>query len=246
MMPGGIRYDADCATFDFGANDKPASDRVLLRSQEWVTECMPVGDPRHGGGQNCWDRPGNAWTQDVSVTLRNRPAPLPWEHDSFRVCLQGPWIYTDTIEAAYDYSNVSPDRNGGDVVLAAGKRTPESPDPVGVLADLNAQLKMTFADKWSSYYPGERIALKVELKKVVKFWPDATILEKEVTLPVAAAYGVDLNKFAAEFSSKPEAGKEYYVKYSIKRIGAVSKPSYTKTLETAKVSYTPALDVAAE
>jgi len=243
----GLRYDMDCATFNFGPNDKPASDRVWLRSQEWETECQPVGDPRHGGGQNCWERPGMSWSQGVQITLQNRPALLPWEHDTFRVCLQGPWIYTDTIEAAYDYQNVSPSRDGGDIVLAATRKTPESPDPVGVLADLNAQLKVTFTDKWASYYSGEQIALKVELKKVVKFWPDSTLLEKEITLPVAASYGVDLNKFVSEFSSKPEAGKQYYVKYSIKRIGAVSKPSYTRTLETGKASYAPAaLEVAAE
>ncbi|MDE2143159.1 MAG: hypothetical protein KGJ84_12185, partial [Elusimicrobia bacterium] len=216
------------------------SDRVWLRSQEWVTECQPVGDPRHGGGQTCWDRPGMSWSQGVQVTLQNRPALLPWERDSFRVCLQGPWVYTDTIEAAYDYKNVSSGRDGGDIVLAAGRRTPESPDPVGVLADLGAQLKLNFTDKWASYYAGEKIVLKVELKKVVKFWPDATLLDKEVTLPVAASYAVDLNQFAGSFSSKPEAGKQYYVKYSIKRVGSVSNDHDTKALETAKISYAPA------
>ncbi|MFI5346687.1 MAG: hypothetical protein ACHQ51_09970 [Elusimicrobiota bacterium] len=235
-----MRYDMDCASFNFGPNDKPVSDRVWLRSQEWVTECQPVGDPRHGGGQNCWERPGMSWSQGVQLTLQNRPALLPWEHDSFRVCLQGPWVYTDTIEAAYDYKTASTGRDGGDIVLVAGRKTPESPDPVGVLADLGAQLKLNFTDKWASYYPGEQIVLKVELKKVVKFWPDATLLDKEITLPVAATYGVDLNQFAGSFSSKPEAGKQYYVKYSIKRVGSVSNDRYTKTLETAKISYAPA------
>jgi hypothetical protein len=237
---GGQRYDVDCADVRFGPSDQPVSALVFLRSQEWVTECAPVGDPRRGGGQSCWERPGSVWTQDVRVTLQNRPPLLPWEHDSFRVCLQGPWVSADSVETAYEYKNVSSGRDAGNVVMAAGRRTPESPDPVGVLADLGAQLKLNFTDKWASYYPGEQIVLKVELKKVVKFWPDATVLDKEITLPVAAAYAVDLNQFAGSFSSKPEAGKQYYVKYSIKRVGSVSNDHDTKTLETAKVSYAPA------
>jgi hypothetical protein len=242
----GMRYDMDCVAFTFSAADKPASDRVWLRSQEWVTECTPVGDPRRGGGQQCYERPGMSWTQAVRITLQDRPQLLPWEHDSFRVCLQGPWIYTDSLETAYEYRNVSSSRDAGDIVLAAGRKTPEAPDNAGVLAALDSHLKLSFNDKWSSYYAGEQIALRIELKKVVKFWPDATILEKEVTLPVSAAYGVDLNAFASATASKPEAGKEYYVKYSIKRIGSVSRQVYTKTLETAKVTYAPGLDVAAQ
>jgi hypothetical protein len=234
---GGQRYDVECAAVTFGANDKPVSDRVWLRSQEWVTECAPVGDPRRGGGQQCWERPGMSWNEPIQITLQNRPALLPWERDSFRVCLQGPWVYVDTIEAAYDYRTVS-GRNGDDIVLAAGRRTPESPDPVGVLADLNAQFKVSFADKWASNYAGEKIVLKMELKKVVKFWPDATVLTKEAAFPVAASYGVDLNQFAAEF--KPEAGKQYYVKYSIKRVGSISNDRFTRALETGKISYAPA------
>jgi hypothetical protein len=234
-----LRYDSDCVYFSFAPNDGPVSDSVWLRSQEWETVCQPVGDPRHGGGQNCWERPGMSWSERVRITLAGRPPLLPWERDTFRICLQGPWIYTDQIETAYDYRFTSSRGDAGDLVATAGRRTPESPDPNGVSAALSGQLKVTFADKWSSYYAGEQIALKIELKKVVKFWPDATILEKEVVVPVAAAYAVDLNQYSGSFSSKPEAGKEYYVKYSIKRIGAVSRPDYTKKLETPKISYAP-------
>ncbi|MBI3565151.1 MAG: hypothetical protein HY079_08145 [Elusimicrobia bacterium] len=237
---GGSRYDTDCVRFTFSATDAPVTDRVWLRSQEWVTECQPVGDPRRGGGQQCWDRPGFSYSEAVRITLRDRQPLLPWEHDSFRVCLQGPWVYTDALETAYDYTLVSNGADGGDIVLAAGRKIPQSPDPGGISGTLTAQLKMTFADKWASYYAGEKVVLKIELKKVVKFWPDATVLTKDVELPAAAAYAADLNAFVAEMASKPEAGKQYYAKYSFKRVGSVSRDSWTKAQETGRVSYAPA------
>lgn len=236
----GNRYDMDCVRFTFAPQDALVTDRVWLRSQEWVTECRPVGDPRHGGGQQCWDRPGYSYSEAVRLVLKDRGALLPWEHDSFRVCLQGPWLYTDALETAYDYTLVNDGYGSGDVVLRAGRKIAQSPDPAGIAGTMTPQLKLTFADKWASYYAGEKVVLKLELKKVVKFWPDQTVLTKEVELPVAASYAADLNAFVGEMASKPEAGKQYYAKYSFKRVGSVSRDSWTKAQETAKVSYAPA------
>ncbi|OGR90066.1 MAG: hypothetical protein A2V88_08205 [Elusimicrobia bacterium RBG_16_66_12] len=238
--PGGRRTIPDCVAFTFSPTDNPVSESVYLRSTEYVTECQPVGDPRHGGGQNCWERPGYSYSQRVQVTLRDRQPLLPWEHDVFRVCLDGPWLYTNVIEAAYDYKLVSAGADSGRIVLSPTRKIPMRPDPVGVLADLSGQFVLNFKDKWSSYYPGENIVLKIALTKEVKFWPDYAILTKEITVPVAEAYRFDLNKFAAEFSEKPAAGKDYYVAYSIKRTGKVSKNDFTKALETSRVSYAPA------
>ncbi len=237
----GSRYDMDCADISFRAGDGATSAGVALRSQEWETQCQPVGDPRYGGGQNCWDVPGMSWNQTVSVTRQNPQPLLPWEHDTFRVCLQGPWIFTDAVQTAYSYKVVSNGADTGEVVVLAGGRTPEPPDPAGVLATLTPQLKVVLADKWVSYYALEKITLKLKLKKVVKFWPDATLLEKEVSVPVSASESVDLRQFLGEFSSQPEAGQQYYVEYSIARVGSVSDASFTKELETGKVSYAPAV-----
>lgn len=235
-----LRYDMDCATIAFGANDKPVSDRVWLRSQEWQTQCTPVGDPRHGGGQNCWEQPGMSWSQGVQITLQGRGQVLPWERDVFRVCMNGPWVYADPVLTTHKYQEVS-NGSDGDIVEAATARTLQAPDPVGVLGTVTPQFVATFTDKWASYYPGETVTLRIELKKNVPIFPDATLLKKDVTLPVAASYTVDLSKFAAEFSQKPVAGKTYYVRYSIRRDGGkVSTTDFTDELETAKVSYAPA------
>lgn len=240
---GPSNYDMDCANVTFNAGTGPVSEPVFLRSQEWVTECAPVGgDPRHGGGgQTCWQRPGMSWTQQARITVSNPKPLLPWEHDSFRVCLMGPWLSADALDTAYKYTVTSQGQDSGSIVVVAGAKTPEAADPAGVTGDLNASLALNLSDKWASYYAGERITVRVELKKVVKFWPDAQVFEKDVDLPVASSYPLDLAKLAAQAGQKLEAGKQYYAKYSIKRVGTVSKADFTKTLETGKVSYAAAL-----
>ncbi|OGS41739.1 MAG: hypothetical protein A2506_09285 [Elusimicrobia bacterium RIFOXYD12_FULL_66_9] len=176
----------------------------------------------------------------MQVTIRDRQPLLPWEHDRFRVCLDGPWLYSDVLEAAYDYKLVSAGADNGNIVVAPTRKVAMRPDPVGVLADLSGQFVMNFKDKWASYYPGENIVLKITLKKEVKFWPDYAVLEKEIALPVSEAYKVDLSRFLSDFTAKPEAGKNYYAVYSIKRTGSVSKNDFTKGIETGRVSYAPA------
>ncbi len=61
-------------------------------------------------------------------------------------------------------------------------------------------------------------------------WFDPVIAEGSFTAAVAESYAADLSK------NNFENGKSYYVEYSIRRIGKVSKDSFTRTLETNKVS----------
>ena len=62
-------------------------------------------------------------------------------------------------------------------------------------------------------------------------WFDPTIAEGTFSAASADSYVVDLSK------NKFENGKSYYVEYSIRRVGKVSKDSFTKTLETGKVAH---------
>ncbi len=234
----GMRYDMSCTNIVFHAGDKPTSNGVWLKSQEWDTQCQYVGAPPYGS-QQCWDVPGNSWSQQVTVTISNPQPLLPWEQNVFRVCLQGPWLTTDPVQAAYSFKVVSDGYDTGGVVVSAGARTPEAPDPVGVTGQLNAQLHLQLTDKWSTYYKGEQTVVKVELKKHVDFWPDESLIETSVTLPVAASYDVDLNRYAAQFSQKPASGSRYYVEYSVERVGSVSSAEFTPELKTAQVSYAP-------
>lgn len=233
------RYETDCVRFTFAPDDAATSEAVWLRSTEWVEECH-WGDPRHGGRQ-CWERPGYTYRERVQITLRDRKPLLPWESDTFRVCLQGPWLDIDDVATAYDYKVVNGGDRNGHFVLAPTKKTPMKPDPAGIAAQsLSSALALTLKDKWASYYAGEKVSFKLTLKKDVPNWFDPTLIEKEVVFAAADPYSVDLKAYAGEFSQKLEAGKKYYVKISFKRLGQVSKDSSVDIGETEHVEYRPA------
>ena len=127
---------------------------------------------------------------------------------------------------------ISGGSRNGNYIVAPGKKIPQRPDPVGVLAELDDAMKLTLADKWASYYAGESIEIKYTLKKDVPNWFDPTIASGELKSATAGAYSVDLSK-----AGKFEHGKKYYVEYSIRRLGKVSKDSWTKTMETGKATH---------
>jgi hypothetical protein len=228
---GGRRTIQDCVSVSFGANDPAASPTFDLRSTEYIEECYQTGDPRNGGGRQCYERPGMTYYERASVTIQNRLPLLPWERDTFRVCLDGPWLSIYDVETAYDYSRVSGGNYNGAYILAPGRKIAQRPDPVGVLGDLDSAMKLTLKDKWAAYYPGESIEIKYTLKKYVQNWFDPTIAEGTLSSAVAESYLVDLSK------NKFENGKSYYVEYSIRRIGRVSTDKFTKTLETGKTTH---------
>ena len=228
--PGGRRTIADCVSVSFGANDPASSPSFELRSTEYIEECYNTGDPRNGGGRQCYERVGMTYHERASVSIQNRLALLPWERDSFRVCLDGPWLSINEIETAYDYRLISGGNYNGNYILAPGKKIAQRPDPVGVLGELDGAMKLTLKDKWTSYYPGENIEIKYTLKKDVPNWFDPTIAEGTLKSASADSYFVDLSK------NKFENGKSYYVEYSIRRLGKVSKDTWTRTLETGKTT----------
>ncbi|PIR15222.1 MAG: hypothetical protein COV48_15555 [Elusimicrobia bacterium CG11_big_fil_rev_8_21_14_0_20_64_6] len=229
---GGRRTVEDCVSVSFGANDPAASPRFSLHSQEYVEECYQTGDPRNGGGRQCYERPGMSYHELASVTLQDRKPLLPWERDTFRVCLDGPWLSIYDIETAYDYRLISGGSYNGAYILAPGKKIAQRPDPVGVLGELDAAMKFTLKDKWASYYAGESIEIKYTLKKDVPNWFDPTITEGILSAAVAESYLVDLSK------NNFQNGKKYYVEYSIRRIGTVSNNKFTRTLESNKMTRT--------
>jgi len=228
---GGRRTERDCVSVSFGANDNPASHSYQLRSQEYYEECYQTGDPRHGGGRQCYERLGRTYYERVSVTIQDRQALLPWERDTFRVCLEGPWLSLDAIETAYDYRRISGGNYNGAYIVAPGRKIAQRPDPVGVLGELDSAMKLTLKDKWASYYAGETIEIKYALKKHVENWFDTLVAEGSWTSAVGESYSADLSK------NTFESGKKYYVEYSIRRVGKVSTDKFTKTLETNKTPY---------
>lgn len=231
LYPGGRRTMPDCVTVSFGANDPASSPSFDLQSTEYVEECWQTGDPRYGGGRQCYERPGMTYRERASVTIRDRRPLLPWERDAFRVCLDGPWLSINELETAYDYRLISGGNYDGAYVVAPGKKIAQRPDPVGVLGELDSAMKLTLKDRWASYYAGETVEIKWTLKKDVPNWFDPVIGQGQFSAAAAEAYAADLSK-----AGKLESGKSYYVEYSIRRVGKVSKDSWTKALETNKVA----------
>lgn len=237
------RFDRDCVHFSFRPEDPARSESVWLRSQEWVEECRY--DPPHGG-RNCWERPGFSYSERVQVTLRERWQMYPWESDNFEVCLEGPWLDVYRMESAYEYKMVSGGNRDGNILMAPVQKTAMRPDPAGVTPQgLSSQLRLELSDRWAAQYAGETTVVSATLVKHVKFWPDATIVSKELSFPAAASYAVDFLSFAGEFSQRLEAGKEYYVKYKFRRLGRISKDKWTDATETGKAKYQPAAALAA-
>lgn len=237
------RYDSDCVTFTFSPTDANVSETVYLRSTEWVEECTHTGDPRHGGGRQCWERPGMTYNERVRITLQDRQELFPWEYDKFRVCLQGPWLNWDDVATAYEYKSVRGGSRDGDIVLAPVKKLRMRPDPTGILMKpLTSSMVLGLTDKWINYYAkdGEKVVLKVVFKKDVPNWFDPTLLETELEFPVVPE-NIDLTAYAAKFSEKLQAGKKYYVKLSFKRVGRISKEDWVDAGETSPVAYQPSL-----
>ncbi len=222
----GGRSQSDCVTISFGANDSPVSPMYDLRSWEQRGECYRVNDPLYGGYTDCVSHRH----ERVSITIRDRRALLPWERDTFRVCLEGSWLSFIEVETAYDYHRVSGGSFNGAYVLAPVRKVAQRPDPVGVVGELDSALMFTLQDRWASYYSGERIEIRYALKKHVRNWFDAVVMEGTLDLAVADSYAVDLSK-AGGFDDDAR----YYVEYEIRRVGKISRSSFTKTLTTAKV-----------
>ncbi|MBI5630816.1 MAG: hypothetical protein HY921_08030 [Elusimicrobia bacterium] len=231
---GDNRYEQDCAVFTFEPNDPPVSERFRLMSREWEQRCQPGPN----GTWQCWEVPGFLYSEIARISLQDRRPLLPWESDSFRVCLEGPWLSIYQLESGYDYKLV---RGGPDFALAPVKKIPMGPDPNGIAVEsLSGSLQLGLQDKWASYYQGEKIFLKLVVKKEVNFPWDPTVAVIDATMTVALDYKVNLLDYADKFDGKPVPGSKYYVQVSFKRLGAVSTDEQVKAGDSAHVPYQPA------
>jgi hypothetical protein len=223
------RFEPDCKDVVFQPEDAPVSRPLTLTSVEWVTDCVPSGS---GGAQSCFEREGRSDSRAVRVTLAGRRPLHPWESDVFRACLTGPDLSVAPLSTAYDYTSTSDGALEGNVIFVPGAKRLLPPDPRGVQAVLTPGLTLAFYDLWADDYPGERIELKMTLMRAHSFWPDEVVVEKDVALPVARNYTVELS------AAVHRPGEVYYARYSVRRLGGlVSTTALTPELQTEKVSY---------
>ena len=249
-------YTRDCSRFTFDATGAAAtSDKVSLASTEYVQECHntggyyvpgPNGQPGHyvPGHQNCYERPGQTWRQSAQVRIAAR-ALLPWENETFEVCLEGPWLRLNTVDAAYKYTVTETGHFDVLFDLAPQHKVAMKPDPNGVnmtafsYDPATKKFKVSLADKWGSEYAGEKLAVKVELKRDVANWFDSALGSKEFTFD--AARGYDFEFSAPELD---KGVKKYYLKWGFRRVGKLSRDAYMEKGETIRLELASAPDKA--
>ena len=257
-IPPGIRRTRDCTRFTLGHSDKEiTTEKVLLRSEEYRTECDTYYVPGPNGQQipqqHCYE---NLWeTYRAKVQLNLKPRKLfPWERETFEVCLEGPFTYLYQHEVAYKYKV---NKKGYDDVLYTllpEYKIPMLPDPDGInyteFSYNKETNKYTFKlnDKWAKEYAGEKVKIKIELKKDIANWFDSSIGTKEYIFDVKSNYYIEfsedeltkpkINNSDDETYKSPEKLFEtrgYYIKWGFARIGEISKDKLIDKGETNRI-----------
>ena len=264
-VPGFTHYSRDCVRFSFGPSDAAlASDRVWLRSTEYVQEChnvpvqqchtVMVPGPNNTQvpqqqchtvyQQQCYERPGMTWSATAQVKMAARKL-FPWERESFDVCLDGPWMDIYAHEAAYKYSVNRQGNYDTLFELAAQSKIAMKSDENGInYADFNyadGKFNLKAADKWAKEYAGEKVAITVELYKEGWWIFNGYLGSKEFTFDAADLYTMsftekDLEKALAEEDDSFRGAKKYYAKWSFKRMGPISKDNVVKKDKTPSIT----------
>jgi hypothetical protein len=245
-----VNYSRDCVRFTFGPEDSGAlTDKIYLRSTQYETVCHTVMVPGPNGTQvpqqSCHEQPGMTWYEYGQIKMADRKL-LPWEKESFEMCLQGPWLDLYVNAAGYRYTAERSGHSGFTLfTLTAHEKTPMKADEDGVnyagfeFKDGKFVFKAT--DKWAKEYAGEKIAIKVELYKDNALFFDTFKGEKEFTFDAAASYEM---AFTEDELSKPEAdpadgmrgAKKYFLKWGFKRVGSISKDNFVKKDKTPAIT----------
>lgn len=225
---GAFRATRDCAIIKFTHGQGEISSPVVLKSEIFKKVCQ-----RHNGREYCHDELERTVEKPVIVALTGERSMLPWEMDAFGVCLQGDNLKADVIEASHKYKvRHRSDEEGNHVIEAhAKKKLRTEPDPTGIeMAGFrydagSAHFVLTLKDKWAEYYEGDLTEIKFALKRDVPRWRDSTVIRKEIRLDPAASYAVRFADYPRDLREEIMSGERYYVEWSFKRKGKVSKGS---------------------
>src|SRR3989339_1050277 len=134
-------YTRDCARFDFGPETPSDSDTAWLDSQEWIEECDIVQVPVYNNTGHivgyhpetrCRQRQGYMhYNRSVRLSIGRRTL-LPWEKETFDVCLEGSWMNLQPLSNAYEYSIAETGGYNTQYTLTPVRKIPASPDPAGI------------------------------------------------------------------------------------------------------------------
>lgn len=255
-ISGERRVTRDCARFNFGPSDSEVmSDKVWLRSEEYVTECYTTYVPGPNGQQipqqNCYERPAMTYRSQAQINIKPRKL-WPWEKETFEVCLEGQWLDIYTIEAGYKYKISKHGYNDVLFVLTPEYKIAMNPDIDGLnyteFSYNKDTKKYTFKlnDKWAKEYAGEKLYIKTELKKDKANWFDSSLGYKEYTFDVKDNYTIEFSEDELIIpetnnsndnyrSEKLFETRGYYLEWGFKRIGKISKDKFIDKGETNRI-----------
>jgi hypothetical protein len=240
------------------------SELAYLESVEYVQECHYIPDPPpppnpqpgphpgpfpgpngpHGPkaidvsavdskGMQCYERPADTFRRSVQLSMGARQL-LPWENDSFEVCMEGPNVDIRPRSTAYSYGIT---QSGGYDVryeLTPQYKVTTAPDPNGlnVAAFTYANGKFTFnvSERWGNEYAGNKVAIDIELYKDGFLFFNSYKGKKEFVFDTAsggysmtfAENELDTSKAVSTPEDNMRGPKKYFLKWSFHRIGNVS------------------------
>ncbi|MBI5202068.1 MAG: hypothetical protein HY925_10820 [Elusimicrobia bacterium] len=231
----------ECTTLSLPPGGPAKTEEVWLSSTDFEHDCYYRGDPRYGGGRDCYDRPAGTHRERVQIESRGNRSTNPWERETFQACLEGRWLDVRGLQTAYRYDIKEDPMQWGHFLATAGSKQKMDPDASGITAALvnsAGGFAVDFQDKWASYYAGETVKLHLELWKDVEGWFDSKAADLDLEVSAGPVW-------RAGFSGVQglQSGKKYYVKWTFRRIGGVSKDSEMKGNQPEAV-FQPSLSAA--
>jgi len=259
-VPGEIRgrRERDCTRFTVGPSDNEImTEKVSLRSDEYRTECYTYYVPGPNGQQipqqHCYETLLETYRVKVQLNIKARKL-FPWEKETFEACLEGPWTYLYQEEVGYKYKVEKKGYDDVLYILYPEYKIAMNPDSDGInykeFSYNRDTKKYTFKlnDKWVNEYAGEKVKIKIELKKDISNWFDSSLGSKEYVFDVAPDYSIE---FSENEIKKPENNissdetyrsneklfetKGYYLKWGFSRIGKISKDKFIDKGETNRI-----------
>lgn len=198
------------------------------------------------GTYYCHERMGQTFRATAQLNIAAREL-FPWESENFEVCMEADRVDFNTRTSPYSYHV---DRQGlYDLTfnLTPNYRVPTAPDENGLYstgwAFRDGKFVLSVGDRWSQYYPGEKVVIKVELIKDGFLFFNSSQGEKEFTFDVANGYELsfvegDLTKTKdfVDTSGDMRGAKKFFAKWGFKRVGTVSTQDYIKKGDTDKIT----------
>lgn len=233
-----LRATKDCSFFTFKAGSPPVSEPAILKSYVFQKVCK---------GNRCYDELLRTEKRKTVVSLTGTREIFPWEKDVFSVCLEDTVVSAEVTGASHKYELTKvPGKELYEIKAEAKAKLRMEPDYAGITAESwefkgkTGSLELTLKDKWAAVYGAslaEKTVIKLTVKQENPAWFDGVVFEQELSVAPAELYRLDLSEHASGLRRPLEDGKKYYAQWGFRREGGISKDSFVKGGETARVLF---------